>query len=150
MGHTFANLMYHVVFSTKHRQPLIIPDLTPRLVEFVGGIIRKRSGKLLAMNGSEDHVHLLGIFPPKMAVSDQIRDIKSLSSGWIHDAFDNQKQFAWQEGYSAFSVSKSVAPRVVKYIENQREHHKNLTFEDELIALLEKHGIEYDPRYVFD
>ncbi len=129
---------------------MINPDISPRLVEFIGGIIRKRSGKLLAMNGPEDHVHLLGIFSPKTAVSDQIRDIKALSSGWIHDTFGDQKQFAWQEGYSAFSVSKSVAPKVVRYIENQQEHHKKLTFEDELIALLEKHGIEYDPKYVFD
>ena len=150
MGHTYTNLMYHVVFSTKQRRPLIKSDLSPRLVKFVGGIIRKRSGKLLAMNGPEDHVHLLGIFPPKMAVSDQIRDVKSLSSGWIHDTFNNQKQFAWQEGYSAFSVSKSTVRQVVQYIENQHEHHKKLTFEDELIALLEKHGIEYYRRYVFD
>ena len=102
------------------------------------------------MNGPEDHVHLLGIFSPKAAVSEQIRDIKALSSGWVHDTFATLKSFAWQEGYSAFSVSKSAAPTVVRYIEDQREHHKKLTFKEELIALLEKHGIKYDRKYVFD
>ncbi len=142
--------MSHVVFSTKQRRSLIKSDLLTRLIEFIGGIIRKRNGKLLAINGMEDHIHLLVIFSPKMAVSDQVRDIKSLSSGWIHDTFPDRKQFAWQEGYSAFSVSKSVVQRVVRYIENQREHHRKLTFEEELITLLGKHGIEYDRQYVFD
>ncbi|KKK71306.1 hypothetical protein LCGC14_2915220, partial [marine sediment metagenome] len=127
---------------------MIKSDLLTRLIEFIGGIIRKRNGKLLAINGMEDHIHLLVTFSPKMAVSDQVRDIKSLSSGWIHDTFPDRKQFAWQEGYSAFSVSRSVVPKVVAYIAAQQRHHKKMTFQQELVSLLKKHGIDYDERYI--
>lgn len=148
MGHTYTNLMYHCVFSTSQRRPFLTADLMERLVPFAGGLIRKRDGKLLAMNGPADHVHLAAIFRPKVAVSDLLRDIKAGSSGWVHENFPALKDFAWQEGYSAFTVSKSNAPKVVKYIQHQLEHHKTMTFEEELKALLEQHGIEYDPRYV--
>ena len=150
VGHTYTNLAYHVVFSTKKRRRLIGPDLRPRLTQFVGGIIRQREGKLLAMNGAEDHTHLLAVLVPKRAVSDQVRDIKALSSGWIHDTFDNLKDFSWQEGYSAFSVGKSNLDSVRRYIDRQQEHHREISFEEELIALLERAGIEYDLRYLLD
>ena len=150
MGHTYTNLLYHVVFSTKERRPLINDDLAPRLIQFTGGIIRERKGKLLAMNGSPDHMHLLGMFVPKMAVSDMVRDIKSLTSAWVRDVFPNLKQFAWQEGYSAFTVGKSNLDSAMAYIGNQQAHHKKKTFDEELIELLERAGIEYDPRYLFD
>ena len=85
----------------------------------------------------------------KHAVCDLLRDVKSLSSGWIHDTFANLRGFAWQEGYGAFTVSKSSKEEVIRYIAGQQQHHKRMTFEKELALLLEKHEIEYDPRYVF-
>ena len=150
MGHTYTTLMIHGVFSTKGRGELITPDLLPELVKVVGGIVRDLDGKLLALNGPANHVHLLAVCHPKHALSDVFRDIKSISTDWIHAKFPALKDFAWQTGYSAFSVSPSNAEKVKAYIAGQQKHHRKQTFEDELIALLECHGIEYDRRYVFD
>ncbi len=150
MAHTYSNLMYHGVFSTKHRVKLISPEIMPELVRVVGGIIRDREGKLLAMNGPADHVHLLAIFRPKLAVADMFRDIKAVSSDWVHERFAEMGEFAWQTGYSCFSVSRSNAERVERYIAGQETHHRRQTFEEELIALLDRHGVEYDRRYIFD
>ena len=150
MGHTYTNLTYHCVFSTRQRRPWLNADVMPRLTQFVGGIIRQREGKLLAMNGRDDHVHLLAIFPAKRALSDLLRDIKAASSGWIHDTFPDLVAFAWQEGYGAFTVCQSIKKDVIRYIDRQEEHHKEMTFEKEFILLLERNGIEYDPRYVLD
>ena len=129
---------------------MLAAGMMPRLDQLVGGIVRKREGELLAMNGPEDHVHLLVLLHPKYAISDLLRDVKAGSSGWIHDTFDHLKTFAWQEGYAAFTVATSTKGRVVRYIERQVEHHQKMTFEEEFILLLEKNGIEYDRRYVFD
>jgi REP element-mobilizing transposase RayT len=148
MAHTYTSLTYHVVFSTKQRRPLIDPALLPRLAKFVGGVIRQRKSKLLAMGGTTDHVHILGTFAPKMAVSDQMRDVKALSSGWIKDN-DGEKSFAWQEGYSAFSVGTTGLDSVRRYIDNQQAHHRKTTFDEELLALLQRANIEYDPKHVF-
>jgi len=150
MGHTYTKLMYHCVFSTKERRPLLSAAVAPRLAEVVGGIVRKHDGKLLAMNGPTDHVHLLAILAAKYSVSDQLRDIKAGSSKWIHRVYANLQDFAWQGGYGAFSVSKSTAPEVIRYIARQREHHRKMTFQEEFIAFLKKHEIEYDPKYVFE
>ncbi|MCE5325741.1 MAG: IS200/IS605 family transposase [Planctomycetaceae bacterium] len=150
MGHTYSNLTCHIVFSTKHRRADLTLDILPRLIEYAGGIIRNRDGKLLAINGASDHMHILVILAPKHAISDQVRDIKAGMSKWIHDNIASLRTFAWQEGYAIFSVSKSVMQTVIDYISSQTEHHHKMTFEEELVALLQKHGIDYDPRYVFD
>jgi putative transposase len=150
MAHTFTKLLYHCVFSTKQRRPFLTADVMERLVPFVGGIIRERSGKLLAMNGPADHVHLLAILPARRAVSDVLRDVKAGSSGWIHDTFPDVRDFAWQEGYGAFTVSTSGKRGVMDYIERQQRHHAKMSFMDEFLLLLKKHEVEYDPQYVFD
>ena len=150
MGHTYTNLNYHGVFSTKQRRPWLDVEIMGRLREVVGGIIRRCDGKLLAMNGPDDHVHLLAMLSTKRPLSDQIRDIKAGSSKWIHRNFPSLGEFAWQEGYSAFSVSKSIVPRLVSYINDQCQHHKKASFSHELKMLSEKHEIEYDPNYAFD
>jgi len=150
MGHTYSNVMCHVVFSTKNRKPMLDSAAMPELARVVGGILRRRGGKLLAMNGTENHVHLLAVFPPKLSISDHVRDIKAVSSGWMHEKFLRADGFAWQIGYSVFSVSKSNASAVERYIAGQAEHHRRRSFEQELIALLKKHGLEYDTKYVFD
>ena len=150
MGHTYTNLMYHCIFSTKRRRSVLSCEVTERLVEYVGGVVRNRGGKLLAMDGPGDHVHLLASFAASGCVSDHLRDIKAGSSGWIHKTFPQIAGFGWQEGYAAFSVSKSQAPRIVNCIERQRQHHQELSFHEELIAILDRHGIDYDPKYIFE
>ncbi len=150
MAQTFSNLVYHGVFSTKNRRPLLVDEVWPELVKVVGGIIRDRNGKLLAMNGPADHVHFMASFHQARPVSDMFRDIKAISSDWIHGKFPTMRSFAWQSGYGVFSISKSMAPKVTQYIDNQREHHRTVTFQDELVALLQRHGIDYDARYILD
>ena len=108
LAHTFASMMAHGVFSTKHRRPLLSAEILPDLVRVVGGIIRDRDGRLLALNGTADHIHLLAIFHPKYAVSDMFRDIKAISSDWIHRKHHHLRDFAWKSGYGVFSVSQSI------------------------------------------
>ena len=150
MGHTYTNLIAHIVFSTKERRAFLHADVRPRLAKFVGGVIRRRRGRLLAMDGDEDHIHVLAILSPAMAISDQVRDIKALSSGWIHDTFSDLSGFAWQSGYSAFSIGKTNLDNVLRYIQRQEDHHRRESFEEELIDLLQRAGVEYDPKQVFD
>ena len=146
---SYTTLFYHIVYSTKGRRPALQDDVLKRVVEYTGGIARNLEGAVLLGGGATDHLHLATSVPPALAVSDFIRDLKSNTSGWVHDTLPEMSDFAWQEGYAAFSVSPSVMPNVKRYIEGQAEHHKTVSFEDELIALLKKHGIEYDERYVF-
>ncbi|MBN1553995.1 MAG: IS200/IS605 family transposase [Phycisphaerae bacterium] len=145
---SFTNLNYHIVYSTKERRPFLHADILPQLVKYTGGVIRKLQGQLLEANGPEDHFHLLAILPPTVAISECIQKMKAGSSGWIHTTFPNHQDFGWQDGYAAFSISHSAVPRVLNYIQNQQEHHRKMTFEEELIALLKRHNIPYDERYL--
>jgi REP element-mobilizing transposase RayT len=122
--------------------------MMPRLAGYVGGIIRDLGGTLLDANGPEDHIHLATILPPTRAVADVMRDIKAGSSGWIKKEFPGMRDFAWQDGYAAFSVSQSVMPSVIGYFRSQQEHHKKMTFMEELTRLLKKHGIQFDPQHL--
>ena len=148
MGHTYTNLMYHIVFSTQERRPWLTGEMNPRLVQMAGGILRDAGGKLLLMNGPADHVHLLALVSPKASMSDGVRDLKAGTSKWVHQEFPGMSDFAWQEGFSAFTVSKSSAQSVLAYIENQEEHHRKKSFKEELIEFLERHEIEYNPEYL--
>jgi REP-associated tyrosine transposase len=148
MASTFTNLLYHVVFSTKDRVPMIHKDVQERLYEYMGGIIRGEGGTLLEIGGVADHVHLLAKLKADTAVAVLLRLLKSNSSGWANDVRLIQGRFAWQTGYAAFSVSESQVPTVRRYIQNQEAHHAKVSFKDELIALLKKHRIEYDERYI--
>ena len=148
MGHTYSNLQYHIVSSTKQRAPLIRPDLRARLDSYIGGIVREAGGTLLSAGGIEDHSHWLVSARPDTAPSDLVRAIKAKSSGWIHETYPELRDFQWQAGYSIFSVSKSREDAVRQYIDGQVEHHKKQTFLEELAALLEKHGVPFDPRYL--
>jgi REP element-mobilizing transposase RayT len=136
----------HVVFSTKERRKMIPAEMRERLWSYTAGICKRQKVFVHAVGGMEDHIHLLLQFPATIAISEAVNKIKVNSSGWMSDEIGN---FAWQQGYGAFSVSKSNIPVVVRYIQNQERHHRRMTFEDEFIALLEKHGIEYDRRYIF-
>jgi len=143
-------LHYHLIFGTKHRKPQIVPDLAPRLYDYIGGIVRGVGGVLIAAGGMTDHVHLLVRLGAVRGISDVLRDIKSGSSGWVHTTFPEHTEFAWQTGYAAFAVSLSGIVAVREYIERQEEHHTETTFQEELVAFLDKHGIPYDEQYLWE
>jgi REP element-mobilizing transposase RayT len=114
----------------------------------VGGIVRELKGTLLDANGAADHVHLVALLRPTMAISDVLQEVKGSSSKWIHGTFAELRDFSWQDGYAAFSVSKSAVPDVLTYVRDQEEHHRRMSFQEELMALLDRHGVEYDPKYI--
>jgi putative transposase len=124
MPQSLASLYVHLVFSTKHREPLLTADLCPRLYPFIGGIVRDRKCVLIEIGGIPDHVHALVSLGREMAVAPLVRDMKSVSSLWIHTEFPDRKDFAWQAGYGAFSVSESNVEAVRTYIQKQAEHHR--------------------------
>ncbi|HEY0515104.1 MAG TPA: IS200/IS605 family transposase [Thermoanaerobaculia bacterium] len=148
MASTFTNLLYHIVFSTKDRMPAIHEGLRERLYEYVGGIIRGERGTSLEIGGVPDHIHLLVKLKSDMAIAEIVRLIKSNSSKWVNESKGSATRFEWQTGYAAFSVSESQARKVRQYIQTQESHHAKVLFRDELVTLLEKHGIEYDERYL--
>ncbi|MGD9790452.1 MAG: IS200/IS605 family transposase [Phycisphaerales bacterium] len=150
MPGTYFQLLLHVVFSTKGRQPWIVPEVAERLYPYIGGIVRAERGVLYGIGGVEDHVHLYLRWRPDGSVSDLMRTVKSRSSKWIHDEFLTLGAFAWQEGYSVFSVSPSQEDAVKRYIAGQAEHHTKEDFTSELRRLLRAHGVEFDERYAFD
>ena len=149
MPHSYISNLMHCVFSTKERFPFITPELESRLWPYIGGIARENKMKAIAIGGTLDRVHALLSLPATMSFAKAVQLIKGGSSKWIHDTFREHRKFAWQEGYGAFSVSSSQADKTIAYIHRQKEHHHKRSFQDEFIDLLDKHGIEYDPRYIF-
>lgn len=150
MPGTYSQILLHVVFSTKHREPWIKPEIATRMYPYMGGIVRAKKGVLHGIGGVEDHVHLHLRWRPDESVSDLMRTTKARSSLWIHQNFPNLSAFAWQEGYSVFSVSKSQEEFVKSYINGQQEHHRKEDFKSELLRLLRAHEIEFDEQHVFD
>ena len=148
MSHTYTNLLTHLIFSTKDREPLITSAPHKDLLAYLGGIVRELGGALRAANAKPDHVHLLCSLPPTVAMADALRVVKTNSSHWVHRS-RNYAGFEWQTGYGAFSVSHSLAPSVVQYIRDQEKHHRRVTFQEEFIAFLKKNGIAYDERYIW-
>ena len=146
---SYTSLFYHIVFSTKERRPFLTDAILPRTREYIGGIIRSLKGQMLKANGSDDHLHVVAICPATATLASFVGKFKARSSGWIHETFPGEEGFSWQEGYAAFSVSRSALPRVLAYVEGQAEHHRRMTFQEELLSLLEKHEIEYDERYIW-
>ncbi|MBM4306811.1 MAG: IS200/IS605 family transposase [Deltaproteobacteria bacterium] len=149
MANTYISLYIHIVFSTKERQAMITPDLQSRLWAYMGGIARENKMKALAIGGTHDHVHVLLSFPATLPVAKGVQLIKGGSSKWVHDTFADLKKFEWQEGYGAFSVNVSILESTIQYIENQGEHHRRKTFQEEYIEFLKRHRIDYDERYVW-
>src|SRR5262249_29304781 len=136
MSDSYTNLLYHIVFSTKDRRPLITLEREARLHHYIGGIVRGCAGISLELNGTSDHIHLLAKLRPDRALSDVLRDLKSNSSGWMHDIFPLLRDFCWQRGYGAFTVSQSDVNSVRNYIRAQKEHHRLVSFRDEFIQFL--------------
>jgi REP element-mobilizing transposase RayT len=149
MSKSYTNLLYHIVFSTKERQPLITGEYQSRLYDYIGGVIRGQGGISLGVNGMADHVHVLAKLRPDKALSDVLRDLKSNASGWMHNVFPEMKDFGWQNGYGAFTVSASQVATVQTYIARQAEHHQRHAFKDEFMRLLRANGIEFDERYLW-
>ena len=150
MGHSFASCLFHCAFSTKGRRPMIGEDLQGRLWPFMGGIARENGAKALAIGGVEDHVHLLLSLPSTLPIAKALQLIKGGSSKWIHETFPSLRDFAWQEGYGAFSIGVSQRDGTIKYIQSQFEHHHRKTFQEEFLEFLTRHGFEYDERYLWD
>ena len=150
MAHTFSSLLSHVIFSTKNRATLIDNELRPKLHGYIGGIIRELGGTALAVNGTADHLHILLRLPPKVPVSEVMRVVKTNSSRWVHESWPSRSSFGWQTGYEVFSVSASNRNAVIEYIASQEEHHRGISFQEEYLAFLNRHGIEYDERFVFE
>jgi len=150
MPGTYSQLLLHAVTSTKARTPWISHEVALRLYPYIGGIVRAERGILYAIGGVEDHVHMYFRWRPDGTVSDLMRTIKSRSSKWMHGTFPHLAAFAWQEGYSVFSVNKSQEDALKAYIAGQLEHHKTVGFKSELLRMLRAHEVEFDERYVFD
>jgi putative transposase len=148
MATTFANLLYHIVFTTKGRLPLISDDLKDPLYAYIGGILRGERGILLEIGGMPDHVHLLVKLKTDIAVAVMVQKIKGKSSKWINERQDHPGDFEWQAGYGVFSVSESLVGKVQTYIRKQEEHHQKVPFRDELIALLQRNRIPFDEKYL--
>ena len=146
---SFNKLTYHIVFGTKQRKRTLTKDLQERLYEYMGGIIRAEKGATIAIGGTEDHVHVLAQLPPTLKLSQVIQQIKGSSSKWINDKIKPASKFEWQIGYGVFSVSYSGVEQVATYIQNQEEHHRERSFKDEYIKLLERHGIKFEMKYLF-
>lgn len=149
MPHSYVSNLMHCAFSTKERFPIIAKELECDLWPYIGGIARKNKMKAFAIGGTEDHVHSLLSLPATMSYAKAVQLIKGGSSKWVHDNFPNYRNFEWQEGYGAFSVSASQIKRTIAYIKSQHEHHRKKTFQEEFIEFLDRYDIEYDLRYVF-
>lgn len=149
MANSYICCHLHIIFSTKERKAIITPDIQERLWAFIGGIARENKMKALVVGGIQDHIHALVSIPSTISISKAVQQIKGASSKWIHETFPAGKNFAWQDGYGAFSVSSSMTGDVIRYIKGQEDHHRKKTFQEEYLELLEKCGVEFDLKYVF-
>ncbi len=149
MANTYTQIYIHVVFAVEGRQNLIRPEKNDELQKYITGIVSGQKQKLIAINNMPDHVHILIGLKPDLALSDLVRDIKAGSSGFINRQRWVRGRFGWQEGFGAFSYSRSQLDTVIRYIQNQQKHHAKKSFRQEYVELLEKFGVEYDARYLF-
>jgi REP element-mobilizing transposase RayT len=147
MGSTYLSLHYHLIFGTKNREPFIAPDWRPRLHEYLGGTIAGLGGFPQGVGGVADHVHLLVGLRATHCLADVLRELKKAASVWIHEQV-GVRSFAWQDGYAAFTVSAPARGSVREYIAHQEEHHRVKSYREELVEMLERAGVEYDPRYL--
>ena len=147
MSHTYISDLVHCVFSTKQRRNLITDDVRGDLWAFLGGIARKSGFKALIVGGTENHVHILLSLPATMPLAKAMQLVKGASSRWMDEK--GLGDFAWQEGYGAFTVGISQKEHTMAYIRSQAEHHRKRSFEEEFLGFLKKHGVEYDPAYVW-
>ena len=149
MSQSLSKIVVHVVFSTKNRRPLLAdPDIRCSLYKYLGGILRELKCSSIEIGGASDHVHIVCSLAKTHALSDVIQNLKTSSSKWLKE--NGVRGFAWQNGYRAFSVSESNLEEVRRYVVSQEEHHRKMTFQDELRRLLQRHKVEFDERYLWD
>jgi len=150
MAGKYLSVYLHIIWSTKNRKDLISPEWRDRLHAYMASIARFKNAGLIEVNTQPDHIHSNLSFPSTLSIAELVNALKANSTRWIRQTFPNRRFFAWQEGYAAFSVSRSEENSVVEYIRNQDEHHRQQDFRAELLDLLNHHAVEFDPRYVFD
>ena len=148
MTHTYRSQYFHLIWSTKLRKPWINAEIQSRLYPYMAAITRNNDAQLISIGGMDEHVHLLIECKNIDKFTSLVRDIKANSSKWVNNTFDIQNKFSWQEGYASYSVSYSAIPNIKHYIQNQEEHHRNMSFDNEYKILLNKHDISYDARFV--
>jgi len=148
MANTFTQIYLHLVFAVKNRISLVQPDWKDELYKYITGIIQNNGHKLIAINGMPNHLHISIGYKPHQLIPDLLQDIKGYSSKWINRKKFINGKFNWQEGYGAFSFSHSQIDRVVKYINNQEQHHKKQTFGEEYLLLLKKYNLSFDEKYI--
>ena len=149
MANTYTQIYLHVVFAVEGRQSLIQPEHNDELQKYITGIVSAQKHKLITINNMPDHLHLLVGVRPDAALSDLVRDIKANTSRFISEKRWVPGRFSWQEGFGAFSYSRSQLGTVIRYIENQQKHHARKSFREEYTELLERFGVEFDPQYIF-
>lgn len=150
MPNTYTQLLYHIVFATRRREPLVSEKYEKRLHAYIGGIVRNEGGVLLAAGGMPDHLHLVLRLGTTRAVADVVRVVKSKSAAWMNELEGYPGKFFWQRGYSAFTVSKSQLDRVLNYVNTQKEHHQQRGFRQELRTLLLKHDVAFEEAYLWE
>jgi len=148
MSHSYASNRIHLIFSTKNREKRISLELQAKLWPYMTGIARNHGFEAVKVGGVEDHAHALLLLPPTIALAKAVQILKACSSKWLNDTGTAGKDFAWQEGYGAFSVSASQTEGVIRYIAGQAAHHAKRTYEEEFLDFLKKYGVEYDPKHV--
>jgi REP element-mobilizing transposase RayT len=150
MAHTLTRIVLHCVFGTKDRRPFLVERVSEKLNPYLASIARNHDMHLLRAGGMPDHRHLLLQLRPATSAAEAMRVMKAYSSRWLRETYAELSTFAWQRGYAAFAVSRSAEPKARRYIDAQAEHHQKMTFEEELVALLKRHGVDYDPRFLLD
>jgi REP element-mobilizing transposase RayT len=149
LSDTYTNILIHALFSTRDREPWLTPEIRDEAFRYLGGTLNELGGQSLLVNGPSDHVHMLFVQPRTLSIACVMERVKTNSSGWMKDRWPDRGYFGWQTGYAACSVSQSHVEQVKLYIGNQLQHHRKVSFQEEVQAFLKKQGVEYDPRYVF-
>lgn len=150
MPQSLSSILIHLIFSTKNREPFITPAIETELHPYMATIFRELKSPSLAINGTDDHVHILFSLARVIAIADLLQEVKTETSKWIKTKGPEFRNFHWQNGYGAFSIGKSQVQEVERYIHGQKEHHRRVTFQDEYRKFLKAYGIDYDERYVWD
>lgn len=146
MGHTFSNLIVHIVFSGKERKNMLYKDMRTSLFSYMCGIAKNIDCHIVRIGSIEDHVHILIKIPPNLSISDAVMKLKANSSKWIHETYPDMFDFSWQTGFSCFSVSESVKEDIIRYIDSQQEHHRRFSFVDEVKMFHDKNNIDTQGR----
>lgn len=150
MPNTYTQIHIQFVFAVKYRNAVIAKDWKDELYKYITGIIQNHGHKVLAINGVEDHIHILVGFRPSQSIADLMKEVKTNSSKWINEKRFVKGRFRWQGGYGGFSYSKSHVNNVIDYIKNQEEHHRKTSFKEEYLDFLKKFEVEYDEQYIFN